>query len=230
MDTPEGSKVPIWRVSPSMQYELADYVGDLRAIIETIQREMFRNGIEVREKYKYKCLVCLKQYKGKPSAGFIPLTEINKPANKKKPVKEIKKELKSNEKPTDNLKCDACGNKNPRKWHTPDPKNRFILQTLIDKKVNNNGQTLKLVARQVERDLDVIDGGYALITRKWKIVELVKPDPITGATKEALRNVIDSEVDEIIRISPTHILEPNVIAYFYKWNTTNHTFWFIFSF
>jgi len=70
MDTPEGSKVPIWRVSPSMQYELADYVGDLRAIYETIQREMFRNGIEVRSKYKYKCLVCLKEFKGKPSSKY----------------------------------------------------------------------------------------------------------------------------------------------------------------
>ena len=212
MDTPEGSKVPIWRISPNMQYELADYVGDLRAIIETIQREMFRNGIEVRAKYRYKCLECLKEFKGKPSAKYMPIDESERKvmdsndvgnSNKKPKKKEIKKENKN--RPTDNLECDSCGNTNPRKWKVPNPKNRVILQTLMDKKVNNNNQSLKLVARQVERDLDIIDGGYTLISRRWKIVDLPEPDPKTGATKRAMQNTTDSEIDEIIRLNPTQI-------------------------
>jgi len=200
MDTPEGSKVPIWRVSPSMQYELADYVGDLRAIYETIQREMFRNGIEVRARYKYKCLSCLKEFKGKPSKTYIPMSPLSEIGGVKRPKQQVK-----DTKPTDNLECDICGNTNPRKWKIPDPKHRIILQTLIDKKVNNNRQNLKIIAREVERDLDIIDAGYALISRKWKIVDLPKPDPITGATKRALKDVVNSEIDEIIRISPTQV-------------------------
>ena len=62
LDTPDGSKIPMWRMSPNRMYELADYVGDLRAVIETIQREMFRNGLQVMPRYEHKCLVCLKEY------------------------------------------------------------------------------------------------------------------------------------------------------------------------
>lgn len=196
MDTPEGSKVPIWRVSPNMQYELAEYVGDLRSIIETIQREMFRNGIEVRKKYKYKCLSCGKEFKGKPIKHYVPLNDV---ANIKKPKRQVK------DTGTDNLECDECGNTNPKKWKIPKPKNRVILQTLVDRKVNNNRQTLKIVARQVERDLDIIDGGYALISRRWVIRDLPEPDPITGAIREAVEDIEVSEIDEITRLNPTQV-------------------------
>lgn len=208
MDTPEGSKVPIWRVSPAMQYELADYVGDLRAIIETIQREMFRNGMEVVSKYKYKCLNCLKEFKGKPTKQYVPLDDVASSKRPKQEVKNIEKQDIKREgkaKDLDNLECDVCGNTNPRKWKVPNPRNRVILQTLIDRKVNNNRQSLKLVARQVERDIDIIDAGYALVSRKWKIVELSEPDPITGATKRALKDTESSEIDEIIRINPSQV-------------------------
>ena len=203
MDTPTGSKVPVWRVSPSMQYELADYVGDLRAIIETIQREMFRNGIEVREKYKFKCLNCLKEYKGKPMGKYTPIDDSDKPSKPSNEKTKIKKN--TNTKQTDNLECDVCGNTNPRKWKIPDPRNRVKLQILIDKNVNNNHQSLKIIARQVERDLDIIDGGYAVITRKWKIVDLDTPDPVTGAIRRAVTTTDDSEIDEILRLNPTQV-------------------------
>jgi len=182
MDTPSGSKIPMWRVAPNRLYELADYVGDLRAVIETIQREMFRNGIEIIPRFEHKCLVCLKEYEQEPLKEFIKISELG---NKDK-----------------KLRCTSCGNENPRKWGKPDPKNRQILQSIIDNPVNNNEQSLKIVARQAERDLDIVDNCYILISRKWKIEQLDQPDPITGATKRAVRDSKESKIDEIIRISP----------------------------
>jgi len=183
MDTPDGAKIPMWRVAPNRVFELADYVGDLRAVIETIQREMFRNGIEVVPRYEHKCLVCLKEYEQKPLKDFVPLREIG---NKNK----------------EKLKCTDCGNENIRKWTRPDPQNRQILETLIHKRVNNNQQSLKIVARQAERDLDIIDGCYILVSRHWKIEDLAEPDPLTGATKRANLSIKESVIDEIIRIHP----------------------------
>lgn len=184
LDTPDGSKIPMWRMSPNRMYELADYVGDLRAVIETIQREMFRNGLEVKPRYEHKCLVCLKEYEQKPLKDYVPISDLG---NKNKKEK---------------LQCSACGNDNPRKWTKPDPKNRQVLQTLLDKRINNNQQSLKIVARQAERDLDIIDGCYILVSRQWKLKLFSTPDPETGATKKALMSIHESKIDEIIRIHP----------------------------
>lgn len=183
MDTPDGSKIPMWRVAPNRMYELADYVGDLRAVLETIQREMFRNGLEVVPRFEHKCLVCLKEYEQEPLKDFVPLREIGNKT--KKP-----------------LKCTQCGNENERKWSKPDPQNRQVLQILLDNKVNNNRQDLKMVARQAERDLDIIDGCYILVSRKWALKPLKEPDPLTGAVKEAVMDINISKIDEIIRIHP----------------------------
>ena len=184
LDTPDGSKIPMWRMSPNRMYELADYVGDLRAVIETIQREMFRNGLEVKPRYEHKCLVCLKEYEQKPLKDYVPISDLGNKTKKEK------------------LQCSACGNDNPRKWSKPDPKNRQVLQTLLDKRVNNNQQSLKIVARQAERDLDIIDGCYILVSRQWKLQKFSTPDPETGATKKALMSIHESKIDEIIRIHP----------------------------
>jgi len=184
LDTPDGSKIPMWRMSPNRMYELADYVGDLRAVIETIQREMFRNGLEVKPRYEHKCLVCLKEYEQKPLKDYVPISDLGNKGKKEK------------------LQCSACGNDNPRKWTKPDPKNRQVLQTLLDKRINNNQQSLKIVARQAERDLDIIDGCYILVSRQWKLKSFSTPDPETGATKKALSSIHESKIDEIIRIHP----------------------------
>lgn len=184
LDTPDGSKIPMWRMSPNRMYELADYVGDLRAVIETIQREMFRNGLQVLPRFEHKCLVCLKEYEQKPLKDYVPISDMGNKGKKEK------------------LQCTACGNDNPRKWAKPDPKNRQVLQTLLDKRVNNNQQSLKLVARQAERDLDIIDGCYVLVSRQWKLKTFANPDPETGATKQALTSIHESKIDEIIRIHP----------------------------
>ena len=69
MATDTGAKLPIFPFPLIMIYELADNQDALRISIETINREMFKNGFEVVEKYKYKCNNCGKEFDGKPSAS-----------------------------------------------------------------------------------------------------------------------------------------------------------------
>ncbi|MDE1828627.1 MAG: hypothetical protein KGH65_05705, partial [Candidatus Micrarchaeota archaeon] len=62
LDTATGVKVPLWALSPVRLYQMADDIGDLRVIMETILREMFKNGAKVKPVFKYKCLECLKEF------------------------------------------------------------------------------------------------------------------------------------------------------------------------
>ena len=182
--TSSGSKLPLWTISPFRIFDMAKNAGDLRLVHEVIQREVFRNGITIRQKYKYKCLDCLKEFEETPTSQFIPL---NQPSTRAKRDKM--------------LECDACGNNDGSRFAKPDPKNRVILQTLLDKPINNNGQTLVLESRQIERDLDIIDYACTVVTNVYKYGELKEPDPDTGALYEA---VID-KVDELIRIHPATV-------------------------
>ena len=75
--TSSGSKLPLWTISPFRIFDMAKNVGDLRLVHEIIQREVFRNGIRVKQKYKYKCLDCLKEFKETPTSKFIPLDQPN---------------------------------------------------------------------------------------------------------------------------------------------------------
>ena len=52
MSTDTGAKLPIFPFPLIMIYELADNIDALRIPIETLNREMFKNGFEVTEKYK----------------------------------------------------------------------------------------------------------------------------------------------------------------------------------
>jgi len=182
--TSSGSKLPLWTISPFRIFDMAKNVGDLRLVHEIIQREVFRNGITIRQKYKYKCLDCLKEFKETPTSEFIPLNQPN--------TREKRKKM---------LECDSCGNTDGERFKEPDPKNRVILQTLLDDPVNNNGQTLVLEARQIERDLETIDYACTVITNVYKFGVLKKPDPETGATQEA----IIEKFDEIIRVHPATV-------------------------
>lgn len=182
--TASGSKLPLWTISPFRIFDMAKNVGDLRLVHEIIQREVFRNGITIRQKYKYKCLECLKEFKETPTSHFIPL---NQPSTKAKRDKM--------------LECDNCGNSEESKFKKPEPKNRVILQTLLDNPINNNGQSLVLESRQIERDLDIIDYACTVVTNVYKFGELKIPDKETGARYEA----IVEKVDELIRIHPATV-------------------------
>src|SRR5437867_4085474 len=162
LDTPEGAKIPIWRLSPIKIYDMADDIGDLRVVFETIQREVFRNGFKIQSKFKYKCLNCLKTFKEKPTKMFEP----------------IDKEVTTTEGDDfKGLRCDECGSSDEKLWAKPDPKNRVRLQSLVDSAVNNNEQSIIDVARQHERDWDIADNAYCAVTQRYYLKSLEKPDP-----------------------------------------------------
>jgi DNA-directed RNA polymerase subunit RPC12/RpoP len=173
MATDTGAKLPIFPFPLIMIYELSDNVDALRISIETINREMFKNGFEVMEKYKYKCLNCGKEFDGKPSATDAYDTKEEKTqkesVNEKDPVAE----------------CDECGSLDIIK---PKPENRKILQNLYQNFVNNNDQTIEDVARMIERDLEVADNAYLLLLKNYYINDTTgKVDPKKTKIKELIR-------------------------------------------
>ena len=162
MSTDTGAKLPIFPFPLIMIYELADNIDALRIPIETINREMFKNGFEVVEKWKYKCKQCEKEFK------FIPETADEH-----------------------DVTCDSCGSKDLRR---PEPKNRQVLQKLIDKPINGNSQTIEDLSRQLERDLEIADNAYMLILKNYFI------DDSTGKIDHG-----KTEIKEFLRIDPPQI-------------------------
>jgi len=201
LDTPTGSKVPLWRLHPHRMYEMAENIGDLRAVFETIQREMFRNGLKVQAKFKYKCPECLKEFKEKPSKNYVPMGDLAGNQNKKI-----------------EFSCDECGYEaDADDFIKPDPKNRVKLKAIMDMKANNNDQSLKIIGRQYERDLDTVDGGYVVATRNYNILRKDNGevlDEITGATAlvgyvdkdgQIVEDLIEQPIDEFVRVHPVQI-------------------------
>ena len=81
LDTPTGSKVPLWRLHPHRMFEMAENIGDCRVVFEAIIREVFRNSIEIKPKFKYKCPRCLKEYTERPAKEYIPMNDAIAKAN-----------------------------------------------------------------------------------------------------------------------------------------------------
>jgi len=200
LDTPTGSKVPLWRLHPHRMYEMAENIGDLRAVFETIQREMFRNGLKVESKFKYKCPKCFKEFKEKPSKDYIPMSALGKTQKKIE------------------FSCDECDYEaDSKEFIRPDPEGRIKLKAIMDMKANNNEQNLKIIGRQYERDLDTVDGGYCLVTRNYNIIRNDDQsiiDELTGATGvvgyvtaggKIVENTTDQPIDEFIRVHPVQI-------------------------
>ena len=69
MSTDTGAKLPIFPFPLIMIYELADNIDAIRIPVETINREMFKNGFEIVERFKYKCNNCSKEFQYKPLKG-----------------------------------------------------------------------------------------------------------------------------------------------------------------
>jgi len=215
MATDTGAKLPIYPFPLIMIYELADNVDALRIPIESINREAFKNGFEVIERYKYKCNDCGKEFKYKPegnmenepsSSGMSPISR--KPVDPNLDSKEDKKkadiedsknnndseETKPKERPGkepisieggEGAICDSCGSSDLKR---PEPKNRQVLESLYRNPVNNNEQTIMDVARQLERDLEVADNAYLLLLKNYKINDATGDIDWEGTkVKEALR-------------------------------------------
>ena len=168
MSTDTGAKLPIFPFPLIMIYELADNIDSLRIPIETINREMFKNGFEVVERFKYKCLNCSKEFEYKPLAADNQVDE----GVRQKATKEL-------------MQCDSCGS---RELVRPKPENRKILEKLVHNPVNGNEQTIEDVARQLERDLEIADNAYMLLLKNYYINDTTGDiDPEKTEIKECLR-------------------------------------------
>ena len=143
--TDTGAKLPIFPFPLIMIYELADNIDAIRIPIETLNRELFKNGFEVVERFKYKCQECSKEFDYKPIK-----------------VEEEQETSELTTKANDNMECDTCGSVDIVR---PEPRNRKILEKLIHDPVNGNGQTIEDVARMLERDLEIADNAYMLLLK-----------------------------------------------------------------
>ena len=188
MSTDTGAKLPIFPFPLIMIYELADNIDALRIPIETLNREMFKNGFEVVEKWKYKCANCSKEFQYEPAIGDKPDEqpfESNDDSEAfnalpKKKGGDIKKQARQAE-----LQCDTCGSHDLKR---PVPEHRSKLEELLNKPVNGNDQNLEDVARQLERDLEIADNAYLLILKNYYIDDVSKRiDPDRTEIKEFLR-------------------------------------------
>jgi len=175
MSTDTGAKLPIFPFPLIMIYELADNIDALRIPIETINREMFKNGFEITERFKYKCNNCSKEFQYKPTAEVTPSGIVDDaPETKLEPIV-----------------CDTCGSKNLRR---PVPEHRKQLEDLMTKTINGNEQNLEDVCRQLERDLEIADNAYMLLLKNYFV------DDRTGRIDHKR-----TEIKEIIRVDPPQV-------------------------
>jgi len=166
--TDTGAKLPIFPFPLIMIYELADNIDAIRIPIETLNRELFKNGFEVVERFKYKCNECGKQF------DYKPLVTEDKNDSEELTTKAEEK-----------LECDTCGS---HEILRPEPRNRKILEKLIHDHVNGNGQTIEDVARMLERDLEIADNAYLLLLKNYWLDDATgKIDHEKTEIKEILR-------------------------------------------
>jgi len=163
MSTDTGAKLPIFPFPLIMIYELADNIDAIRIPIETINREMFKNGFEIVERFKYKCNNCSKEFQ------YAPNVDVE--GEKKVDMKKVQ--------------CDSCLSYDLKR---PVPEHRKVLEGLMSKPINGNMQTLEDVARQLERDLEIADNAYLLMLKNYFIDDMTGViDPEKTEIKEILR-------------------------------------------
>src|SRR5689334_5488557 len=66
MSTDTGAKLGIYPFPLIIVQEMVKNSDSVRIPIESIIMEMFKNGFEIKEKYKYKCHNCSKEFQFKP--------------------------------------------------------------------------------------------------------------------------------------------------------------------
>ena len=162
MSTDTGAKLPIFPFPMVMIKELANTVDALRIPIETINREMFKNGFEIEEMYKWKCDDCGKEFEYAPIKTGKDRTENDAKGDD---ITSLSVEDEANMK-GDALMCDTCQGTTLLR---PEPRNRKVLETFMTEPVNENLQTLEEVMRMVEMDLEVYDNAYLLTMPTYEI-------------------------------------------------------------
>jgi len=197
MATDTGAKLPIFPFPLIMIYELADNIDALRIPVETLNREIFKNGFEIVEKWKFKCTNCGKEFQYEPLITNLPdeqpfqSNQDNEDNSLPKSKRRTTNKTNQGKIVEDDVMCDSCGN---TKLLRPNPKNRKILEGLLNEPINSNEQTLEDVTRQIERDLEVADNAYLLILKNYWI------DDSTGLISEK-----KTEIKEMLRIDPPQV-------------------------
>jgi len=198
MATDTGAKLPIFPFPLIMIYELADNIDSLRIPIETVNREMFKNGFEIVEKFKYKCNNCAKEFQYKPLKDAIrdeqpqSTNESNADsigsATTEKAVKKPKENRQAND---EALQCDTCLSTDLLR---PEPTNRKKLEDILYNPVNANQQTIEDIMRMLERDLEIADNAYLLLLKNYSI------NDTTGEIEEE-----KTVIKELIRVDPPQV-------------------------
>ena len=199
LSTDTGAKVPIIPIPPIRLFDVAENVPDLRTVIDTLPREMFKNEYKIEPKYKYKCLVCLTEYKNKP----IDQKKITKSMND---VLLGKKENISTD-ILEKIHCINCENEDVKKFVQHNPLNIDVVKTLLKNPVNGNYQSFDSLAKQLERDLLVTDNAYLGVLKTYQYRPPKKEDEMlpNGEPIVGVKQVVDetkTEVAELIRIHP----------------------------
>ena len=191
MSTDTGAKLPIFPFPLIMIYELADNIDALRIPIETLNREIFKNGFEVVEKYKYKCNNCGKEFQYQPLKTDRPDEQPFETNNDPEVAHPRKKKAIQNKTVPEEIMCDTCGSEDLIR---PIPENRKLLEDMLAKPVNGNQQTLEDVTRQLERDLEISDNAYLLALKNYYI------DDRTGQIDHA-----KTQIKEYLRVDPPQV-------------------------
>ena len=203
MATDTGAKLPIFPFPLIMIYELADNVDALRIPVETINREMFKNGFEIVEKWKFKCSNCSKEFQYAPLAGDIRDEQPNSTNEDNESTIGSTTSSKAAKPPQfpvrqpkgigleGPMQCDTCGSHDLLR---PTPENRQVLEDMLNKPVNANEQSLEDIVRMLERDLEIADNAYLLVLKNYWI------DDKTGELDNE-----KSEIKELLRVDPPQV-------------------------
>ncbi len=190
MSTDTGAKLPIFPFPLTMIYELADNIDALRIPIETLNREMFKNGFEVVEKWKYKCNNCSKEFQYAPTPDNPDEQPFEANGDNASSAHPRKKKAVAVPK-AQALVCDTCGSNDLSR---PVPEHRKTLEALMMEPVNSNQQTLEDVSRQLERDFEIADNAYLLLLKNYHI------NDATGEINEE-----KTVIKEMLRIEPPQV-------------------------
>ena len=190
MSTDTGAKLPIFPFPLTMIYELADNIDALRIPIETLNREMFKNGFEVVEKWKYKCNNCSKEFQYAPTPDNPDEQPFEANGDNFSSTHPRKKKAVAVPK-AQALVCDTCGSNDLVR---PVPEHRKTLEALMMEPVNSNQQTLEDVSRQLERDFEIADNAYLLLLKNYHI------NDATGEINEE-----KTVIKEMLRIEPPQV-------------------------
>lgn len=163
----------------------------LRRCHINIREEIFRRGIEIKERFAYKCDTCDIEYD-----EHIIKQQIKKEKDKKKPVEQpaeqsIEQEPEPEEEPKPT--CSECGGL----LREPDKNQQKILKKW-QKEANENHKTLQDVLKSFEDELEGFDNGWLIYRKEYKLSssgEIISWElkEITRAQSEFMRWVADKQ-------------------------------------